>query len=204
MDTQADRDNVAAVHCKAGKGRTGLVVVAYLLYCGLKSTAAEALEFYGWSRTTDGKGVTITSQIRYAHYFEEQLRQIKQGQDTVNGVKAEQNLAPAFLIHRVRIHTTPHFNSDGACSPSLTIEIKSELDHEAYTVFQSSTLSPGWAAAAPRDVSMRSRGSFEKMSMIGSVDTLTSLDSIDVPAEPVPGVGTRVAGDVKVRTYPWF
>jgi hypothetical protein len=196
--TQADPDNVVAVHCKAGKGRTGLVLVSYLMYCGLKSTAAEALEFYGWSRTTDGKGVTITSQIRYAHYFEEQLRRIKHVQDTV---KAEQNLAPAVLIHRVRMHTIPHFNSDGGCSPALTIEVKSEVDHETYSIFQSSSVSPARAAASPRDASMRSRGSFEKMRMIGSMDGMVSLDSIDVPAEPVPGVGTRVAGDVKVRKF---
>ena len=179
-----------------------MVLVAYLLYCGLKSTAAEALEFYGWSRTTDGKGVTITSQIRYAHYFEEQLRQIKHGQDTV---KAEHNLAPAVLIHWVRMHTVPHFNSDGGCSPSVTIEVKSEVDHESYTVFQSSSISPARAAAAQRDVSQRSRGSFEKMRMIGSMDAMvSSLDSLEVAAEPVPGVGTRIAGDVKVRMYQCF
>ena len=178
-----------------------MVLVAYLLYCGLKSTAAEALEFYGWSRTSDGKGVTIVSQIRYAHYFEEQLRQIKRCQETV---QAEQNLAPAFLIHRVRMHTIPHFNSDGGCSPSLTIEVKSEVDHETYQVFQSSSISPARAAAVPRGVSLRSRGSFEKMIMIGSIDSMLSLDSIEVAAEPVPGVGTRVAGDVKVRNHQRF
>jgi hypothetical protein len=189
---QADKDNVVAVHCKAGKGRTGLILVAYLLYSGNKSTAAEALDFYGWSRTTDGKGVTITSQIRYVHYFEQQLRQIKQGRDII---KTGQDMAPAVLIHRVRMHPVPHFNSDGSCSPSLTINIKSEVDHQEYTVFQSSAVLPLRAAATSRHSSLRLLGPFEKIRMVGSK---VSPDLIDVAAEPMPGVGLRVAGDFKV------
>ncbi|MES1906981.1 MAG: hypothetical protein MHM6MM_000188 [Cercozoa sp. M6MM] len=69
-----DRDNVAAIHCKAGKGRTGLMITCYLQYEGLASTPQEALEYYAQMRTQDGQGVTIPSQRRYTHYFGTFLR----------------------------------------------------------------------------------------------------------------------------------
>ncbi|KAK9828776.1 hypothetical protein WJX72_002018 [[Myrmecia] bisecta] len=65
--------NVAAVHCKAGKGRTGLVICAYLMYTGMCTSGEEAMDLYSAQRTLDGRGVTVPSQRRYIRYFQDFL-----------------------------------------------------------------------------------------------------------------------------------
>jgi phosphatidylinositol-3,4,5-trisphosphate 3-phosphatase/dual-specificity protein phosphatase PTEN len=64
-------DRVVVIHCKAGKGRTGLMTSCLLMALepGLRR-ADDAIEYYGKRRTLDGKGLTVRSQIRYVHYYE--------------------------------------------------------------------------------------------------------------------------------------
>ena len=78
---QEDEENVVAIHCKAGKGRTGVMVSCLLMLVdpGLRSPT-DALAFFGDVRTADGKGVTIPSQKRYVAYWDMILRH-HQGRD---------------------------------------------------------------------------------------------------------------------------
>lgn len=73
----ADPDNKIAVHCKAGKGRTGLVISAYFIFTEQSRTAQDAVNLFNSRRTTNGKGLGIASQVRYITYFYEFLSQFK-------------------------------------------------------------------------------------------------------------------------------
>jgi phosphatidylinositol-3,4,5-trisphosphate 3-phosphatase/dual-specificity protein phosphatase PTEN len=46
---------VAAIHCKAGKGRTGVMCICYLIFSGLCKTSDEAITHYANMRTINKK-----------------------------------------------------------------------------------------------------------------------------------------------------
>jgi len=55
---------VVAIHCKAGKGRTGLIICCFLLFTEVFSDAQEAINHYDRTRVKSGPALTIPSQIR--------------------------------------------------------------------------------------------------------------------------------------------
>lgn len=70
----AHEKNVVVIHCKAGKGRTGVLICCALLYSRVWNRSSDALDYYGAMRTYNKKGVTIPSQRRYVGYFADYLR----------------------------------------------------------------------------------------------------------------------------------
>ena len=72
---QAHPENIAVIHCKAGRGRTGFMISCLLLYLGVVSTADEAIRRFTEKRVKQGTtALNNPSQIRFVHYWEELLR----------------------------------------------------------------------------------------------------------------------------------
>lgn len=110
----ADKRHVVAVHCKAGKGRTGMVIATYLVHSGECATAEQALQKFGERRTHDGKGVTIPSQKRWVHNYTI-MRMGKKSAETLR--------LPKMMLQKVVLETVPHFDDDGGCDPWFSVEV---------------------------------------------------------------------------------
>ncbi|ETL85365.1 hypothetical protein L917_15057 [Phytophthora nicotianae] len=74
-------ENIVAVHCKAGKGRTGVMLCAYMLYARIWRSAHGALEYFAAARSKKLQGVTIRSQRRFVGYFSELCRRSESADD---------------------------------------------------------------------------------------------------------------------------
>lgn len=68
-------DNVMAIHCRGGKGRTGCLCCAWLLYLCMVEDSADALNYFAMRRTdifddshVKSQGVETPSQRRYVEY----------------------------------------------------------------------------------------------------------------------------------------
>ncbi|XP_020219930.1 phosphatidylinositol 3,4,5-trisphosphate 3-phosphatase and protein-tyrosine-phosphatase PTEN1 [Cajanus cajan] len=105
----SDPKNIAVIHCMAGKGRTGLMVCAYLTYCGM--SAEEALQLYADRRTTNNEGVSIPSQRRYVTYWESLLsNSVPRG--TGNGPRDVNLPQPCSReLRRIRLYDTVNIDS---------------------------------------------------------------------------------------------
>lgn len=71
----AHPESICSLHCKAGKGRAGLMSCILLIRSGTCASAVEALEHYDSTRVSNKKGLTVVSQRKYVIFYEELWRQ---------------------------------------------------------------------------------------------------------------------------------
>ncbi|KAF7661330.1 hypothetical protein LDENG_00263950 [Lucifuga dentata] len=113
MDTwlSADSHNVVVIHNKGNRGRTGVVVAAYMHYSNISASADQALDRFAMKRFYEDKVLPVgqPSQKRYVQYFSGLLS----GHIKINN-------KPLFL-HHVIMHGIPSFESKGGCRPFLKI-----------------------------------------------------------------------------------
>ncbi|XP_041117459.1 tensin-like isoform X4 [Polyodon spathula] len=113
MDTWLNTDphNVVVLHNKGNRGRTGVVIAAYMHYSNISASADQALDRFAMKRFYEDKVLPVgqPSQKRYIQYFSGLLS---------GAIKI--NNKPLFL-HHVIMHGIPNFESKGGCRPFLKI-----------------------------------------------------------------------------------
>jgi len=118
----AGEDRVVALHCKAGKGRTGVIASALLVHLGEVADEVEALTLFAEKRTNDGKGVTIPSQRRYLGYYCAAARQ-GEAQMSLSPECRLGAAAPLLRVTRLAIIGCPSFdNFRGGCDPYCVVK----------------------------------------------------------------------------------
>ncbi|KAI8869794.1 phosphatases II [Ramicandelaber brevisporus] len=107
---EPNKDSVAVVHCKAGKGRTGLMICALLLYMQHYETVDDVMRFYSSKRMKlnketgepVGDAITIPSQKRYLKYFHRAVStrqtQLQQQQSAPTQTQTQNEIAETSAV----------------------------------------------------------------------------------------------------------
>ncbi|XP_051906602.1 tensin-2-like isoform X3 [Hippocampus zosterae] len=107
----SDPQHVVVLHCKGNKGKTGVIIAAYMHYSKISAGADQALSTLAMRKFCEDKVSTSLqpSQNRYIYYF---------GGLLSGAIKM--NSSPLFL-HQVLIPSLPNFQGEGGYYPFLKI-----------------------------------------------------------------------------------
>jgi hypothetical protein len=86
----ADPDNVVNMHCKAGKGRAGLMCCVLLVRSGTAQSALAAMDLYDHNRVTNKKGLTVISQRKFVVFYEKLWREVWGVSGNIGDISAEE------------------------------------------------------------------------------------------------------------------
>lgn len=106
-----DPNNVVVLHCKGNKGKTGVIVAAYMHYSKISAGADHALTTLAMRKFCEDKVSSSLqpSQSRYIYYFGGLL-----------SGSIQMNSSPLFL-QQIVIPTIPHFQPGGGFFPFVKI-----------------------------------------------------------------------------------
>ncbi|KAE8981456.1 hypothetical protein PR003_g24781 [Phytophthora rubi] len=95
----ANEKHIVALHCKAGKGRAGMMACMLLLRMGFAATATDAIDRYNRERVHDRRGLTVVSQKKWVNYYAALRAQSSSGP----GDPIEE---PTFAIQKLTLRNT--------------------------------------------------------------------------------------------------
>lgn len=134
---ESSPNNIVAVHCKAGKGRTGVMIVSLLLYSGACKTIQEALDTFSKARSEltvvkmdekGGKdeiarGVDQASQLRWLEYWQRFMYEILRD-DITNQAQLDKLRSSVKLLRSVTVFDMGTANVDRSSYPPPYIIVR--------------------------------------------------------------------------------
>jgi len=119
-------NNVAAVCCKTGKGRSGMLSACLLLHQGVAMSSSEAIALVNKERTPSARNaVCVPSQIRYVYYYEALLRCADENKYKFQTLK----------VMAIRITSIPNFDSSllrMGCTPFVVISVLAAANDDVH------------------------------------------------------------------------
>ena len=132
--------NVAVLHCKSGKGRSGTICCSYLIYKSLslqiEIDPLKAIEFYTQRRMrpSAGDGVSILSQRRYLEYWFEYLNLAPELQEIHHGFTRNQSMfdMKKSCITMIRINNFKYSGDIKTCCLDLDLILETYAKRQDY------------------------------------------------------------------------
>lgn len=132
--------NVAVLHCKSGKGRSGTICCSYLIYKSLslqiEIDPLKAIEVYTQRRMrpSAGDGVSILSQRRYLEYWFEYLNLAPELQEIHHGFTRNQSMfdMKKSCITMIRINNFKYSGDIKTCCLDLDLILETYAKRQDY------------------------------------------------------------------------
>lgn len=160
---EADPQNVVSMHCKAGKGRAGLMSCIAMIRTGTCQSAKEALDHYDRTRVVNNKGLTVTSQRKYVIFYETIWRKIWGVTGDIGAVPGEPVDARTRLTPdepQLSLYGVEVINAPEGFLRNLRIKV-CQGSHLAPQLLQDSGKIPGAGNSCTFDKPVRIKGNFK-------------------------------------------
>lgn len=190
LDT--DEANVVSLHCKAGKGRAGIMAACLMVRMG--ETAEAALATFDATRVWDAKGLTVVNQRKWVFMYERLIKEIWGLQDSIGMVPGQdpdlRAPSPATIcIREISVQMEP--TTDGKQNINLLTNLSCSLYQQKATgkvlVYSAKLVNgaprdgePGMvlAAALPRTAVLQ--GTFQVIFSAAAGATAIQKDLVDL------------------------
>lgn len=130
-----DPKNVVSMHCKAGKGRAGLMSCVSLVRTGVCQSALEAMDKYDAERVTNNRGLTVTSQRKYVIFYELLWRKLW-------AVSGDIGAVPAVRDENDTRFALPEEPEINICGVQLLLNSDSKPSNYQIKIYQGTNFNP--------------------------------------------------------------